>query len=78
MVTLMFSLSSLWVARVPLAVFLSRHFSLGMTGIWIAMAAGFVVTSGVSYLCYLSGRWKKTAGKILAPVDESVQAALEI
>jgi putative MATE family efflux protein len=70
-VTMIFSLISLWMVRVPLAARLSRHTSLGMKGIWIAMAAGFVVTSGVSYLYYLSGRWKKTTSKILAPAEEA-------
>jgi putative MATE family efflux protein len=70
-VTMLCSLISLWMVRVPLAAFLSRHTSLGLKGIWIAMAAGFVVTSGVSYLYYLSGRWKKTTSKILAPAEEA-------
>jgi putative MATE family efflux protein len=65
-VTMIFSLVSLWVVRVPLAAYLSRRTPLGMKGIWIAMAAGFVVTAGVSYLYYLSGRWRKTAGHILS------------
>jgi putative MATE family efflux protein len=68
-VTMLFSLISLWMVRVPLAAYLSRHTSLGMKGIWIAMAAGFVVTAGVSFLYYLSGRWKKSVSQILAPAD---------
>jgi Na+-driven multidrug efflux pump len=77
LVTMVFSLVSLWAVRVPLAAWLSRHTPLGMKGIWIAMAAGFVVTAGVSYLYYLTGRWKKAAGKILKPAEGPVQAALE-
>jgi putative MATE family efflux protein len=69
-VTMIFSLVSLWVVRVPLAAFLSRHTALGLKGIWIAMAAGFLVTAGVSYLYYLSGRWRKAASHILTPVEE--------
>jgi putative MATE family efflux protein len=72
MVTMVFSLVSLWVVRVPLAAYLSRHSSLGTNGIWIAMAAGFVVTAGVSFLYYLSGRWKKSAIKI-----QSMQPAVD-
>jgi Na+-driven multidrug efflux pump len=77
MVTMVFSLVSLWMVRVPLAAYLSRNTPLGMRGIWIAMAAGFIVTSGVSYLYYLSGRWRKSANKILKPTEEPIQAALE-
>jgi putative MATE family efflux protein len=75
MVTMVFSLVSLWVVRVPLAAYLSRRTPLGMKGIWIAMAAGFVVTAVVSYLYYLSGRWKKSATKILKSAEQPVQAA---
>jgi putative MATE family efflux protein len=78
MVTMVFSLVSLWAVRVPLAAYLSRHTSLGMKGIWIAMAAGFVVTAGVSYLYYLSGRWKKSAIRIQMPAEESLQPAIEV
>ena len=69
MVTMVFSLVSLWAVRVPLAAFLSRHTSLGMKGIWIAMAAGFVVTAVVGYAYYLSGRWKKASTRILGPTE---------
>jgi putative MATE family efflux protein len=71
MVTMIFSLVSLYAVRVPLAAFLSRHTALGVKGVWIAMAAGFVVTASVNYLYYLSGRWKKTASQILAPVEDA-------
>jgi putative MATE family efflux protein len=77
MVTMVFSLLSLWVVRVPLAWFLSQHTSLGMTGIWIAMAAGFVVTSGISYLYYASGRWKKSVVEIQAPAEDRLSAPLK-
>jgi putative MATE family efflux protein len=70
MVTMIFSLVSLYAVRVPLAAFLSRHTALGVNGVWIAMAAGFVVTAIGNYLYYLSGRWKKSAGKIHAPLED--------
>jgi Na+-driven multidrug efflux pump len=78
MVTMVFSLVSLWAVRVPLASYLSRHTSLGMKGIWIAMAAGFVVTAAINYLYYLSGRWKKSAVKIQLPADDSIPSVMEI
>jgi putative MATE family efflux protein len=77
MVTMVFSLVSLWIVRVPMAAYLSRHTSLGAKGIWWAMAAGFVATAGVGYLYYLSGRWKKAAIKIQMPAEERMQPALE-
>jgi putative MATE family efflux protein len=78
MVTMIFSLISLWAVRVPLAAYLSRHTSFGVKGIWIAMTAGFVVTAGINYLYYLSGRWKKSALKLQIPAEESLQPAIEL
>lgn len=63
MITMVFSLLTLWAIRVPVASYLSRT-SLGSTGIWIAIAASFVIGSSISWLYYCSGRWKKAASKI--------------
>jgi putative MATE family efflux protein len=68
MITMIFTLLSLWLVRVPLAWFLSKT-SLGTTGIWISVASSFFVTMIISLSYYFSGRWKKTAViKIPAPV----------
>ncbi|HEX3047188.1 MAG TPA: MATE family efflux transporter [Bacillota bacterium] len=66
-VTMIFSLLSLWLVRVPLAAYLSRT-SLGITGIWIALLISFAVVTGISFLYYFSGRWKKAAAKIQGPM----------
>ena len=58
-ITMTFSLLSLWLVRVPFAWLLSRT-SLGITGIWVASALSFVVTMAVSLTYYFSGRWKKS------------------
>jgi putative MATE family efflux protein len=58
MITMIFSLVSLWGFRVPLAWFLSRT-SLGTTGIWIGMASSFVLMMFVSLAYYRSGKWQK-------------------
>jgi putative MATE family efflux protein len=50
LVTMFFTLLSLWVVRVPLAAWLSRT-SLGINGIWIAIDVSFVITAAVS-VCY--------------------------
>jgi putative MATE family efflux protein len=66
-ITMVFTLLSLWLVRVPLAWFLSKT-SLGTTGIWIAIACSFFVTMFVSLTYYFSGRWKESAIiKIPAP-----------
>jgi putative MATE family efflux protein len=59
-ITMVFTLLSLWLVRVPFAWFLSKT-SLGTTGIWIAIACSFFVTMIVSLTYYFSGRWKKSA-----------------
>jgi putative MATE family efflux protein len=57
--TMMFSLLSLWVFRIPLAWSLSRT-SLGITGLWVGIALSFFGFSAISLGYYLTGRWKKT------------------
>ena len=58
MITMVFTLVSLWIIRVPLSWLLSKT-SLGIAGIWAAIAFSFFVTMIVSLGYYYSGRWKK-------------------
>ena len=58
MMTMIFSLVSLWIFRVPLSVVLTRT-PLGITGIWISIVISYGVTMIVSLSYYFSGRWKK-------------------
>ncbi|HVN94883.1 MAG TPA: MATE family efflux transporter [Syntrophorhabdaceae bacterium] len=68
-ITMTFSLLSLWLVRVPLSWYLSKT-SLGIRGIWAAVALSFLVTMAVSLTYYLSGRWKKSVIiKAPAPVQ---------
>lgn len=57
-ITMVFTLLSLWLIRVPLSAYLS-HTSLGITGIWIAIITSFAFTMIVSLMYYRSGKWKK-------------------
>ena len=57
-VTTLISLVSLWVARVPLAVYLS-HRMHRVEGVFIAMAISAVASMLISQGCYISGFWKK-------------------
>jgi Na+-driven multidrug efflux pump len=77
MIPMMLTLISLWLVRVPPAWYLSQRTPLGIKGIWIAMAAGFVVTGAVGYLYYLSGRWKKAAAKIQPSMDKPIEMVME-
>lgn len=58
-ITMFFSVVSLWVIRVPFSWLLSKT-SLGITGIWVAAALSFVVIMIVSLSYYFSGRWKRS------------------
>jgi len=58
-ITMLFSLLSLWFVRVPGSWFLSRKTSLGITGIWISVAFSFLFVMMISLAYYYSGRWKK-------------------
>jgi putative MATE family efflux protein len=60
MITMAFTLLSLWLVRVPVSWWLSKT-SLGITGVWIAIALSFLTTMIVSLTYYFSGRWKKSA-----------------
>ena len=66
LITMTFSLLSLWVVRVPLAWLLSKT-SLGIIGIWVSVSVSFAIILIVSLTYYFSGRWKKSA-IIKAPV----------
>ena len=59
MTTMVFTLVSLWLVRVPVSWWLSKT-SLGITGVWIAIALSFLTTMTVSLAYYFSGRWKKS------------------
>jgi len=73
LVTMTFTLVSLWVIRVPLAAWLS-HGPLGIIGIWIAIDVSFFVVMCVSIGYYLSGRWKKSIVRHGAPKPLEVVA----
>lgn len=57
-VTTIISLFSLWIARVPLAIYLS-HRMHRVEGVFIAMAVSAVTSMLISQVCYYSGSWKK-------------------
>jgi putative MATE family efflux protein len=80
MITMIFSLLSLWLIRVPFSWLLSKT-SLGITGIWVSVALSFVVVMIVSLVYYSSGRWKKSVvikTPAAAPYGEQISSVYEI
>ncbi len=59
LIPMFISLLSLWIIRIPLALYLSGK--IGEEGIWWSIPAGWFVGLALSYFYYKSGRWKKKA-----------------
>jgi putative MATE family efflux protein len=55
------ALFSLWVVRVPLAIYLPRHMG-GVEGIWWAMLISSAATAALSLAFYYAGLWKRPVG----------------
>lgn len=58
--TMMLTLMSQWVLQFPLAYVLSKHTSLGVTGIWWAFPITNIITALIMIGIYMKGDWKKT------------------
>ncbi len=56
LIPMFITLLSLWFIRVPVAYLLSK--SIDETGIWWAFPIGWLAGAVISYLYYLTGRWK--------------------
>jgi putative MATE family efflux protein len=60
LIPMFITLFGLWFVRVPVAHLLSQT-SLGETGIWWSIPAGWLVGLTGAFLYYLSGKWKTKA-----------------
>ena len=70
--TTVFSLVSLWVVRVPVAIWLSKRLG-SIDGVWYAVAGSFAVSMVASLAYYASGLWRRSIGR--KPMPPSPQAA---
>lgn len=59
LIPMFITLLSLWAVRVPLAYLLSGV--TGETGIWWSIPIGWIAGLGLSYIYYITGRWKLRA-----------------
>lgn len=57
LIPMFITLLSLWLLRVPLSYWLSRH--IGSDGIWWSIPIAWAFGCAASILYYLTGRWKK-------------------
>jgi putative MATE family efflux protein len=70
-ITTVISLISLWVVRVPLALYLAHRLGT-VTGVWYAIAASFAVSMLSSLVYYFTGRWRRSVIRHgPAPVTET-------
>jgi len=59
MTTMIITLVSQWVLQLPLAYMLSKHTSLGTSGLWWAFPVTNVLTALITIAWYRKGSWKK-------------------
>jgi Na+-driven multidrug efflux pump len=57
--TLVMALLSMWIVRIPFALYLSSR--CGTRGIWYAIDIGFFVGMAGSLAYYFSGAWKSSS-----------------
>ncbi len=57
LIPMIFTLISLWLVRIPFAILLSSRF--GETGIWWSFPMSWATGLIMSWIYYLTGRWKK-------------------
>jgi putative MATE family efflux protein len=58
-ITMVISVFSLWLVRVPLAYYLSKFTSLQSNGIWVAISISSVISAVLHLIYYFTGRWRK-------------------
>lgn len=54
------TISSQWLFQIPLSYYLSKHTSLGINGIWIALPLTNILASVVAFFMYSKGSWKNS------------------
>lgn len=59
-IAMLFTIISLWLIRIPLAAYLSSLPSLGVSGVWLALALSPFTGLILNYLYYRSGKWRKS------------------
>jgi len=61
LIPMFISLFSLWIIRIPIATFLSANPAIGIYGVYWSMPIGWFTGAALSFIYFLTGRWKKKA-----------------
>jgi putative MATE family efflux protein len=75
MTTMVLTLTTQWVIQFPLAYILSKHSSLGDTGIWWAFPITNAIAAAIVLAVYARGDWKKT--RLINTDDKAVAKIAE-
>jgi putative MATE family efflux protein len=59
LVPMFITLFALWIIRIPVAYFLSSYPSIGIYGVYWSIPAGWLFGAGLSFIYFMTGRWKK-------------------
>jgi putative MATE family efflux protein len=76
LIPMFITLFSLWIVRVPFALYFSRH--IGESGIWWSQPASWAVGLLLSFSYYLTGRWRKMGVVRHSPVISSSTATAAV
>ncbi len=74
-VTMVIALVSQWMLQFPLAYVLSKHTTLGTSGLWWSFTITNVVTALITFFWYMKGDWKKT--KLVTPEEKLTEKVSE-
>ncbi|MEI6883882.1 MAG: MATE family efflux transporter [Bacteroidota bacterium] len=61
LIPMFITLFALWLIRIPVAYFLSSYPSIGIYGVYWSIPAGWFFGALLSFIYFLTGRWKKKA-----------------
>ncbi len=75
MTTMVLTLTTQWVIQFPLAYILSKHSTLGDTGIWWAFPITNVIAAIIVLAVYARGDWKKT--RLISRDDKEIAKIAE-
>jgi len=78
-ISLLFTIISVWLLRLPLAYFLSRNNTLAQTGIWLAFPLANIAGALIAMVYFSKGKWKdkKVTDEIQLEEQVSEEAILE-
>ncbi|MBU2541606.1 MAG: MATE family efflux transporter [Candidatus Omnitrophica bacterium] len=66
LVPMLIALFSLWLYLIPAAFYLSKYTSLGLYGVWLALATSYALNGILILIWFEIGRWKKIKSVLIS------------